>query len=89
METQGITSIPTFAGTVSLKSTIKRTWPETDELLAWAKQHCPDALKSDIKEGVDKNVLLEYFAKTGQEPPGFLETPVRDLKITRIRTVSP
>lgn len=85
MQTQGVSNLPTFAGTVKLVEKVDRGWPDDGALLAWAKQNFPQAVVVETTESVDKKKLLELATMSNTSIPGYTETPRKDVTITGLK----
>lgn len=70
-------SVPLPAGRVGLRHTgAKLEVLDPDAVLAWAREHCPEAIKHS--ESLRKTPLNEHFEATGELPEGVHLQPPRD-----------
>jgi hypothetical protein len=69
-DSKGHKKLSLIHGTVFAKTTTHFEWPEDDALVAWAKDHTPEAIK--VKESVNKAYIKTHLKETGEAPDGLI-----------------
>lgn len=72
LDQQSLKNLATPAGTAYTNATPLKEWPSDELLLAWARIHCPEAVRT--KHEPDRRAISTHIAKTGEVPDGYCES---------------
>lgn len=72
-DSKGKRTVKTVVGTAYTRTAPSFKWPDEMVLVAWAKEHQPDALR--VKESTDKAELKARIKATGEVPEGVVVEP--------------